>query len=84
MTQINSDLKVYNRVAVWTGIELMNQFNIDWLLSKYVYRQTEVCAALELKPSATFTLAQGDPEIYKEFNRNGYNRICITDEITKF
>lgn len=84
MLQVNSDLKIYNRVAAWTGVKLINEFNIDWLLSKYLYRQTEVCASLGLEPSATFTLAQGDPETHQEFNRNGYNRICITDEITEF
>ena len=84
MTQINSDLKVYNRVAVWTGIELMDQFSIDWLMSKYLYRQTEICQTLDLKPSMTLTLAQGDPVLHQQFNRNGYNRICITDELSQF
>lgn len=83
MLQVNSDLKIYNRIAVWVGIQLMNEFSIDYLLSKYVHRQIEVCNNLGLIATNTFTLAQGDQSQYAEFNRNGYNRICITDEITK-
>lgn len=82
MLQVNSDLKIYNRIAVWTGMQLMREFSIDYLLSTYLPKQLEVCQNLELTPSNTFTLASGDENKYSAFNRNGYNRICITDEIT--
>jgi hypothetical protein len=84
MLQVNSDLKIYNRVAVSVGMQLMKEFSIDWLLSKYLYRQVEVCNTLGIEPTNTFTLARGDADLHREYNRNGYNRICITDEITDF
>jgi hypothetical protein len=82
MLQVNSDLKIYNRTAAWVGMRLMQEFSIDWLLSKYLHRQTEVCEQHNLVPSQTFTLATSTDDQYQQFKRNGYNRICITDEIT--
>ena len=78
MVQVNSDLRMINRWAVDLGIKLMNQYSHDWFIDRYRPLQKQICHELELAPSRTLTLAQGHDPAYL---RNGYNRVCITDEI---
>jgi len=79
--QENSNLKIYNRISTSAGTTLMQKFSHDWIVNKYLPRAHDVCKSKNLTLSNTFTLALGDKNVYPEFERNGYNRICITDEI---
>jgi hypothetical protein len=76
-----SDSKIYNRMAVKTGTELMKTFSHDWLIDKYLPLYQEVCAKLNLQSTPTITLALGNSVKHKEFFRNGYYRVCVTDEL---
>lgn len=80
MLQVNSDLKVYNRISAWIAVQLMKKFPCDYIISKYLDMQIDICNNLGISPSATVTLALGDDR-HKEFYRNGFYRICITNEL---
>ncbi len=79
--QVLSDNGTYNRIAVSIGNELLTQFSHDWLVNRYLLRQQMICNDLGIEPSATLTLALGDAERYQKFWREGFYRICITDEL---
>ena len=79
--QTSSNLKIYNRISTSIGTVLMQKFSYDWIVNKYLPRAHEVCNSKSLILSNTFTLALGDKNGHPEFERNGYYRICITDEI---
>jgi hypothetical protein len=81
--QVLSDNNTYNRIAVSIATELLNKFSHDWLIQRYRPIQLQVCKSLGLVPTPTVTLALGDPTKHTEFWREGYHRICITDEIYK-
>lgn len=76
-----SDSKIYNRLAVHTGIGLMQTFSHNWLVDKYLPIYNDICAKHNLQTTPTITLALGNSEEHKEFFRNGYYRICVTDEL---
>lgn len=81
LLQSCSDLKIYNRVSASVGIKLMNHFSHDWIVDKYLYHQKEICQQLNLAPSNTLTLAIGNSGDHQQFYRNGFYRVCITDEL---
>lgn len=76
-----SDLKIYNRMAVNIGIELLKNFSHDWLINKYLPIYQNICTKLNLQSTPTITLALGNSLEHKEFLRNGIYRICVTDEL---
>lgn len=78
--QANSDLKIYNRYSVQVGIKLLSQFSHNWIVEKYRPVQEKVCKELGLTPAMTLTLAD-DCQQRDKFFRNGYYRVCITDEL---
>jgi hypothetical protein len=82
MVQVNSDLKIYNRIAVQTGIELLKEFSHEYLVNKYINKQIEICGSYDITPTPTLTLALGDAR-HAEFYRNGFHRICITKELLR-
>ena len=79
--QSNSDLKIYNRISTFIGVKLMEKFPCDYIISKYLDNQLDICNNLGITPTATVTLAIGDEKNYKDFYRNGFYRICTTDEL---
>jgi hypothetical protein len=81
LLQSCSDLKIYNRVSTSVGIKLMNHFSHDWIVDKYLYHQKEICQQLNLAPSNTLTLAIGNSVDHQQFYRNGFYRVCITNEL---
>lgn len=80
IVQSSSDIKIYNRYAAFVGIELLKSFDHDWLIKKYRPIQEKICNHHDLEPSLTFTLAS-DRQRRKEFFRQNYYRVCITDEL---
>lgn len=81
VVQVLSDSKTYNRIAVSIARELLNKFSHDWLIQRYRPRQLQVCESLKLTATPTVTLALGNSINHSEFWREGYHRICITDEL---
>jgi hypothetical protein len=79
--QANSDIKIYNRTSTFIGVQLMEKFPCDYIISKYLDKQLKVCNNLGITPSSTVTLATGNELEHKDFYRNGFYRICITDEL---
>ena len=79
--QFNHEAKMFNRIAAKVGVELMNNFSQDYFVSKYRPIQEQICSILSLTPTNTLTLALGNEKNHKEFYRNGFYRICITDEL---
>ena len=80
MLQVNSDLKVYNRIFAWVAVQLMKKFPCDYIISKYLDNQIDICNNLGITPCSTVTLALGD-ETHTDFYRDGFYRICITNEL---
>jgi hypothetical protein len=81
LVQVNSNGKLFNRLSATIGIELMKKFSHDSLVKKYVPRYKIICEKYNLQQTPTFTLATSLDDRYKEFERNGFNRICITQEL---
>ena len=79
--QTNSDLKIYNRISAFAGVQLMQKFPCDYIISKYLDKQIEICKNLGIAPTPTVTLALGNEQDHKDFYRDGYYRICITNEL---
>jgi len=81
LIQVNSGMKLINRWAVNAGIGLLKKFSHNWIVEKYRPLQQQICEKYNLMSSNTVTLALGWPEVHDEFMRNGYRRVCITDEL---
>lgn len=81
LVQVSHDLKLVNRWAVNTGTQLMQNFSHNWIVDRLRPVQLDVCRDLNLIPSNTLTLAQGNKQLHSDFERNGFLRICITDEL---
>lgn len=81
--QVLSDTKIYNRISAKIGVELLKKYSHDWLLDRYLPLQQKVCQTLKITPTPTVTLALGDAVQHNEFWREGYFRICITDELNE-
>jgi hypothetical protein len=79
--QVSNNIKTYNRMSVSVGIELMKKFSHDWLMKKYLPINQKVCDQLNLEPTPTITLAIGNALQHSDYFRNGYHRICITNEL---
>jgi hypothetical protein len=82
LVQVNSNGKLFNRLSATIGIELMKKFSHNWLVEKYLPRYKSICEKNILQQTPTFTLATSNDIKYKEFERNGFNRICVTQEIS--
>lgn len=81
LVQVNSNGKLFNRLSATIGIELMKKFSHDWLVNKYFPRYKFICEKYNLQQTPTFTLASSQDDRYKQFERNGFNRICVTQEL---
>jgi hypothetical protein len=83
--QISNDENVSNRLASGLGFECMQNFKIDYMVSKYLEEQKHWCALLGLNPTKVVHFAFGDPytqngrsykkRFFSDFNdqQNRYN-----------
>lgn len=78
--QTMNDAKIINRLAVYVALGLMDQFR-QWMVDRYRPRQLAICSQHGLTITPTMTLALGDPVRHQDFYRQGFYRICITDEL---
>jgi len=74
---------IFDRLGSWISIKLMNQYAQKWIIDQYMDRYNDTCDTLDLIKTNTITLALSNHERFKEYHRGEYNRVCITDEITK-
>jgi hypothetical protein len=81
LLQNTSDQGIINRPAVVVSSKLMEQFDADYIVKKYLSRHKEICQYNNLTSTPTLTLAVGDKNIYSEFNRGDFVRVCITNEL---
>jgi len=79
--QVLSDSNTYNRIAVAVGTTLLSNFSHDWIIERYRHKQKEICKKYDIEPTSTLTLALGNAQTHSQFWREGYYRICITDEL---
>jgi hypothetical protein len=79
--QSYSDMRIFNRIATQTGVHLLKTFGPGYIISKYQERYDEICSELDITSTHTITLAIGNKDRHTDFSRNGYHRICITDEL---
>lgn len=79
--QLMSDLGVVNRVATKVAEALMLKFPSDYIFNTYKKQYDTVCSNLGLEKTNTLTLALGNADQYQDFLRNGFYRICITNEL---
>lgn len=65
-----------NKVGAYLGLDIMKEFNPDYIVSKYKHKQLEYCKHLNLEPSNTvlFGLANEGWDEYKNF---GVSRISF-------
>jgi hypothetical protein len=83
VVQVLSDSKTYNRISTSIGTNLLQKFSHNWIIDKYLPKQKKICSEFNIKPTPTVTLALGDYQNYNAFFREGYYRICLTDELLK-
>lgn len=59
-----------NRIGAQVGIELLSQFNADYIFNKYRNKQIELCKNLEVDISKTVLFGIGGDK-WQEYNRGG-------------
>jgi hypothetical protein len=79
--QTSSDLKIFNRIAVQIGVELLKKFPAEYIISKYLDKAMQVCNRNKLATTETITLGLGNPVDHPDFFRSGFYRVCITDNL---
>jgi len=78
--QVGADL--FDRMGALVTIELLQKYSHDWFIEKYRPLSDQVCQELDLVPTNTVSLALGGSR-FQEFNRGGYNRVCISQRLSK-
>lgn len=73
---------LFDRLNGYLSIKLLEQFPHDWIINKYLQRSQEIATKHNLTPTNTITLMLGGQE-YKEFKRGDFNRVCISEELSK-
>lgn len=81
--QVCNNIGYYNRISAFIGLQLMEKFSHDYIVSKYKSWQQFICIKYNLDPTPTLTLAIGNPIQHPEFVRENICRICITDELRR-
>jgi hypothetical protein len=70
-----------NRLGVYIGNALINEFAEDYIVSKYRNKQLEICKSLNLLPSKTVIFGIGGDE-WRAYNRGtATNRLSISNHL---
>ena len=77
---IANHVKMVPRISMGVANELICEYDFDnaWTENEVYYNS--VCKRLNLTPTNNIMFALGGEE-YNEYNRAGYNRICLSQEI---
>jgi hypothetical protein len=71
-----------NRHGAAIAYYIMREFSPDYIPSKYLPIQKEICAEINATPSKTVIFGLGDKNIYKDWNRGGgFHRMCINQSL---
>lgn len=73
-----------NRLGPILGLELIRNFNPEFIVNKYKAKQEELCNYLNVCPSNTLLFGLADLNSYKEYNRGGTtNRLGLHKFLNK-
>jgi hypothetical protein len=74
---IHNKTNYNNRLGAAVGLDLINQFSVDWNVTHYYSQQTNLCEKLHIVPSNTVIFGIGDGR-YQQYNRGGTtNRLSL-------
>ena len=74
-----NSIGMVNNIGAYVGINLLYNFNPDYIPKKYSSKQSLICKEFNLTPSDCVIFGIGGDE-YSDFNRGGeLNRVCISD-----
>ncbi len=76
----DNEIQMINRLGVGVANELIQKYEFDYPWLTYENAYNEVCKRLNLVPTDNIMFAMGGEE-YKDFERAGKNRICLSEEI---
>jgi hypothetical protein len=66
-----------NRLGAAVGLDLIQQFSVDWNVTNYQSHQIKLCKELDVVPSNTVIFGLGNDR-YKQYNRGGStNRLSL-------
>lgn len=66
-----------NRLGAAVGLDLIQQFSVDWNVTKYQDHQIKLCQELDVVPSNTVIFGLGNDR-YQQYNRGGVtNRLSL-------
>ena len=77
---IANHVKMVPRISMGVANELICEYDFDNAWTKNEVYYNSVCERLNLTPTNNIMFALGGEE-YNEYNRAGYNRICLSQEI---
>jgi hypothetical protein len=74
---IHNKTNYNNRLGAAVGLDLINQFSVDWNVTHYYSQQTNLCEKLHIVPSNTVIFGISDGR-YQQYNRGGTtNRLSL-------
>lgn len=74
-----------NSWSAYIGLQLINNFSINYMNKKYKHTQKKLCERLNLSVSDTVLFGIGEGEKWKDFQRDGViNRICLSQAIEQY
>ena len=74
---------MFNKAGAALGLKIIKKFSPDYNQNKFRKKQIGICTKFCLEPSKCVIFGLGDKE-YIKFNRgNTWNRVCISNLLTK-
>ena len=78
-----SENNYVNRMAVNLAIDLFNNFDSNYITTKYKQQQINFCKQLEIEQSKTVIFGIDKNKKYQEYNRGSQtNRLCFAKHFT--
>ena len=79
---IANEVKMVPRLGIGVANSLIDKYDFDYPWNRYGQLYEKVCKRLNLSQTNNVMFGIGGEE-YEEYNRAGYNRICLSEEINK-
>jgi len=79
---IANEVKMVPRLGIGVANSLIDKYDFDYPWNTYGHLYEKVCKRLNLSQTNNVMFGIGGEE-YEEYNRAGYNRICLSEEINK-
>lgn len=71
------------RYGMYCALEFVTNLDRRSLMAELKSRQEQVCRAFELRPSQTVIFGLGSSEKWKDFERGGFQRVCLSLALEK-